>query len=319
MTRTPAKNRLEYAVTRLAEWGMNLLGWRGSLALGASLGVLGFDLFRFRRAVTLRNLREHRPPGLDERRLVATGRASYANFGRMVAEFMRLPGIDRSFIDRHVETRGLRHLDAALAGGRGAVLVTGHFGSWELMGCTLVRLGYPVDFVVGIQRNPLVQAQMNRLRTDAGIRVIDLRSTLAILKALRANRFAAMLCDQDAGRAGVFVDFLGGPASTVQGPARLAMAAGTVVIPGFIVRRRALEQCIVIEPPIRPEPGDRSAAVEEITRSYSRVIESYVARYPDHWLWAHRRWKTEPPAGSRRSPDQGGGTRPPKGWNGRPD
>jgi KDO2-lipid IV(A) lauroyltransferase len=159
----------------------------------------------------------------------------------------------------------------------------------------LKRLGYPLTFVVGVQRNRLVQDLMNRLRGECGISVIEPASLLETTRVLRQNRFIAMLSDQDARQQGVFVDFLGAPASTHAGAARLALLTGAPVITGFIIRTDATHHRIIIEEPVRIDRGmDRQESVLRITRAYTRSIEGYVRRHPDHWLWAHRRWKTRP-------------------------
>jgi KDO2-lipid IV(A) lauroyltransferase len=275
---------------------MRLLPARVSLRLAGWLGRLAFDVLGFRRSVTVSNLERHLPESIAQAGYTHVGRMSYVHFGMALAEFARLPYVDEVYIDENVTVEGLGHLDSVLARGKGAVLVTGHFGSWELMGCVLVRLGYPVTFVVGIQRNPLVQDLMNRIRRASGIDVIELTSTLTIIRRLKANRFVAFLSDQDAGRRGVFIEFLGQPASTPPGAAHLAMSSGAAIVPGFIARVDGLKQHIVIEAPIYPDPAScgRAGAVT-LTQAYTSTIEAYVRRYPDHWLWAHRRWKTGAP------------------------
>jgi KDO2-lipid IV(A) lauroyltransferase len=289
------EDRLEYLGVMAFVWVARILPARVAVWAGALLGRITFDVLRFRRAVTLANIETHLGRIGGAPGAVAIGRRAYAGFGRGIAEFSRLPCIDDDYIERHIETEGLDHLDRALEAGKGAVLVTGHFGSWELMGCVLVRLGYPLTFVVGVQRNRLVQNLMNRIRGVCGINVIEPTSLLATTRVLRNNRFIAMLSDQDAGRHGLFVDFLGAPASTPAGAARLALLTGAPVITGFIVGTGAMRHRIVIEEPVRI---DRSLSKEECTRSitqaFTATIESYVRRYPDHWLWAHRRWKTKP-------------------------
>ena len=163
------------------------------------------------------------------------------------------------------------------------------------MGCALVRLGYPLTFVVGVQRNRLVQRLMNRLRGECGISVIEPTSLLETTRVLRDNRFIAMLSDQDAGRDGVFVDFLGEAASTHAGAARLALLTGAPVITGFMIRTGLTRHRIVIEKPIHIDRSlERMEAVRRMTQAYTGSIESYVRQHPDQWLWAHRRWKTRP-------------------------
>jgi KDO2-lipid IV(A) lauroyltransferase len=289
------KDLMEYLGVIVFVRAMRILPNRMAVRIGGLLGRLAFDLFRIRRDVTLANLAAH----LDERgegsSFAVIGRRAYVNFGRAIAEFARVPCVDVDYIDRYIRFEGLSHLDRALEEGRGGVLVTGHFGSWELMGCVLVRMGYPVTFVVGVQRNLLVQDLMNRLRSECGIQVIQPASLLETTRVLRGNRFIAMLSDQDARRQGVFVDFLGEPASTHAGAARLALLTGAPIITGFVVRTGLTHHLIVIEEPIHMEQAvDREESLLKMTRAYTRSIEAYVRRHPDHWLWAHRRWKTRP-------------------------
>lgn len=272
---------------------VQVLPHRAAVWLGGLLGRIAFDAVGFRRRITVANIENHLSVGPSSPDPVGTGRQAYANFGRGLADFARIPLTDMTFIRDKMEFAGLEHLDAALRAGKGGVLVTGHFGSWELMGCALVRMGYPLTFVVGVQRNPLVQRLMNNLRGECGIDVIEPKSLLRTTRVLRENRFIALLSDQDAGREGLFVDFLGEPASTPPGAARLAVLTGAPVITGFIVRVGPNRHRIVIEHPAQfDENLSREENIRRLTEAYTASIESYVRRYPDHYLWAHRRWKT---------------------------
>jgi KDO2-lipid IV(A) lauroyltransferase len=294
MRRPTLEDRLEYAGVILFVKAARLLGAGGARWLGGTLGRVTFDVLRFRRGITLSNLREHLGRPASDREIDGLGRQVYMNFGMGLAEFARLPEADSECIADSMYLEGREHLDEALRCGKGGILVTGHFGSWELMGCVLVRLGYPISFVVGVQRNPLVQVLMNDLRKSCGIGIIEPTSLLAMTHALRENRFIAMLSDQDAGRRGIFVEFLGQMASTPQGAGRLAVMTGAPVIPGFIVREDGARQRIVITPPIYADQRSRKdQAAAQVTRAYTQVIEAYVRAHPNHWLWAHRRWKTQ--------------------------
>jgi len=275
--------------------GTRLLPARVSVWLAGVLGQVAFDVIGFRRKVTLSNLGRRLAGGRSDEEIENIGRRSYMHFGMSVAEFVRVPAVNQDYVDRYIRLDGLEHLDRALEGKKGAVLVTGHFGSWELMGRALVLSGYPMKFIVGVQRNPLVQDMMNDLRRAAGIGVVEPDSLLRITRSLRSNSLVAMLSDQDAGPHGVFIDFFGEKASTPQGAARLAMMTGAPVIPGFMVRLGGLRHQVVIEKPIEVPAGlSREEAVMEITRGFTAVIEKYAREYPDHYLWAHRRWKTRP-------------------------
>jgi KDO2-lipid IV(A) lauroyltransferase len=295
MKRPTIKDRFEYLGVIAFVRTMRLLPHAAAVRLGGVLGEIAFDVLRFRRSVTVANIEQHLGKGPGDAGAVALGRRAYAGFGMGLAEFARIPDTDLGFVKNNIETVGLDHLDRILKEGRGAVLVTGHFGSWELMGCALSRLGYPLTFVVGVQRNRLVQELMNRLRRDCGISIIEPTSLLAATRVLRDNRFIAMLSDQDAGRRGIFVDFMGEKASTPAGAARLAILTGAPLVTGFIMRLAPTRHRIVIEEPIYPDTSSgRDESVRKLTRAFTVAIESYVKRYPDHWLWAHRRWNSRP-------------------------
>jgi len=178
------------------------------------------------------------------------------------------------------------------------VLVTGHFGSWELMGARLKSHGYPVNFLVGEQKNRAVDDLMNHLRRSKGIGIIGMGASMRhVLRALKSNQFVAMLSDQDAGSRGVFVDFMGRPASTPFGPASFAVRTGAALIAAFILREDLARHRVILEAPLVPNAG---ASEEEeslrLTQQYTSLLEKYVRERPDHWLWLHRRWKTRPRA-----------------------
>ncbi len=300
MARATLEDRLEYAALAPVVLLLRLLPAGAALRLAALLGRLAFGVVGFRRGVVMDNLRarlraEDGGP-LDEAVLARIGSGCYAGFAMSMAEFARLPLVTPAYVKENIEVEGAEHLDRALRDGRGAVLVTGHYGSWELMGCVLVMMGYPITFAVGVQRNPLVQNLMNDLRRNAGIDIVQATSVLSLAKRVKSNKFVAMLSDQDAGPKGVFVDFLGAPASTPPGPARLALMTGAPLITGFITRSNTTRHLIRLEAPILPDGGAaREEAVRRITQEYTATLESYVRARPDHWLWGHRRWKTEPP------------------------
>jgi KDO2-lipid IV(A) lauroyltransferase len=267
--------------------------YRLALALGSFLGWLAFDVLRIRRKVTLTNLRN----SLSESRNELTGiaRRAYRNFGKSMVEYVLFPSLNKEKLERMVEVEGAEHFDEALKRGKGAVLVGGHFGSWELMGAGLSQKGYPIDFLVGEQHNLLVDNLMNDYRRSMGIGIIKMGTAAkGIIKALKDNRFVAMLSDQDAGSDGTVVEFFGRPASTPKGPAAFALKMDVPIIMGFIVRRQdGRRQRIIIEKPIHGQKtADKEEDIRKLTQAYTSVLENYIRRYPDHWFWPHRRWKS---------------------------
>ena len=198
------------------------------------------------------------------------------------------------------EVRGLEHLERALAGGRGAILLSGHVGNIELYGAFLAQRA-PVDFVVRALSNPRVEALLSRQRTAAGVGQISAAiGTRRVYRALRENRCVAMLADQDARRHGVFMPFLGTPASTALGPARIALATRAPIVTGFGFRRPDGRHELEVQPPLGDDPdaGDPRApgAAERLTALHVARLERWVRARPESWFWLHRRWKTAPPA-----------------------
>jgi KDO2-lipid IV(A) lauroyltransferase len=268
--------------------------WTGSLAAGAALGAIAHDL-GIRRRVAADNLARAFPerPAGERADLL---RAHYRELGRVAAEYARLDELARAPEGEVIAAlRGGEHLERARAAGRGGILLTGHFGNFELMGAVASRI-WPIDCVVQPLANPGVEETIMRVRAAAGMRLIPATTGLRrMLQALRANRFIAVLADQDARRHGVFVPFLGRLASTPVGPARLSLAAGSPIITGFIHRRPDGRHEIDLEEPIAPpDPGDPDPVVT-LTARHAARLERRVRERPEHWFWLHRRWKTAAP------------------------
>jgi KDO2-lipid IV(A) lauroyltransferase len=127
-----------------------------------------------------------------------------------------------------------------------------------------------------------------------GIGIIKMGvATRGVIKALRNNRFVAMLSDQDAGTDGAVVDFFGYPASTPKGPAAFALKTGAPVIMAFIIRKNNGKQRVILEEPIYiQESSNKEEDIRKLTQAYTSLLEDYVRKYPDHWFWPHRRWKS---------------------------
>lgn len=288
------RHRIEYAGVRLILLGVRLFPLRLLVAVGSSLGWVAFRLLRLRRDVSVGNV--SKALGVPAREAQRIALRCYRNLGRSLMEFAAFGNLSRDRVNQMVSFEGLENLDRALAGGRGAVLFTGHFGNWELLGAGLAAAGYPIHFLVGEQSNRLVDDTMNRLRRAQGIGIVSRRNALRkVLRLLNANQFVALLADQDARSSGVFVEFFGQPASTVKGPALFALKHNCPVIPGFIIRRADGTHLARIETALWPRRDlSREEAIGDLTQRYTQVLERYARAFPDHYFWPHRRWKTKP-------------------------
>jgi len=286
------KHKIEYWITYLVGALVRILPYSWAQAFGSFLGWLAFDVVRIRRRVTLINLKNSL--GLERKELVKIGRRAYKNFAKSMVEYSLFPSLDKDKILKMTEFEGLENFDEALRKGKGAILVAGHFGSWELMGAATSQKGYPIDFLVGEQHNLLVDNMMNDYRSSMGIGIIKMGvAAKGIIKALKENRFVAMLSDQDAGSDGTVVEFFNRPASTPKGPAAFALKMDAPIIMGFIIRQENKKQRIIFEKPIYGEKtSDKEEDIRNLTQAYTRKLEEYIRRFPDHWFWPHRRWKS---------------------------
>ncbi len=295
---------LQYWLLCLTGWWANLLPPRMALGFGAVLGGLGY-VAGVRRDVALANLSRafpEKPP----REVAAIARKLYRNLGRNLVELLRFRNQSKSYIAALVSFEGEEHIKTALAAGRGAILVSGHFGNWELYAAAIASAGYPFSVVVYPQHNARVDALLNRLRQGAGVGIIYKRNAAKdVLRSLAANRLVTMLADQDAGPDGVFVNFFGRPASTTRGPALFAVKTGAPIITGVIVREPGGRHRGIVDPPLfADQAADREAEIARLTQEAAVRLERRVREHPDHWYWVHRRWKTAP--GGERSAGYGG-------------
>jgi KDO2-lipid IV(A) lauroyltransferase len=273
--------------------GVEALSWRRSLALGAALGdsarILGV-----RRQVAEHNLAQAFPEKTPEERAQILVE-HYRELGRVACEYARLPALVGAPPGEVVaEVRGLEHLIAARDAGRGAILLTGHFGHFELLGAYLGRT-HPVDFVVKGLSNPAVEAWIGERRRRAGVGSIPVGAGVRrVFEALRQNRWVAMVADQDARGRGVFVPFLGRSSSTPIGPAEIAIRTGAPLVMGFGVRGRDGRHRLDVLPPLPVPATDRHQAAVGLTARHVACLEDWIRRYPASWFWLHRRWKTAP-------------------------
>ena len=222
------------------------------------------------------------------------------------------------------EVRGQEHIEATR--GRGAILLSGHFSNVELLAATFAQF-HPVDAIVRPLSNPGVEAMLATQRRLAGLGAIPAdRGIRRVYESLRAGHWVAVLGDQDARRHGAFVPFLGRPASTALGPARLALSARVPIIMGFVSREPDGRVILEVEPPLALEDRDAPDAALRLTALHSARLEARIRARPEMWFWLHKRWKTAPHAestptaptrtGAREAP--GGISAHATGWAGEP-
>jgi KDO2-lipid IV(A) lauroyltransferase len=291
------RHRVEY-------WAaVGLLRFLGGLPLRlarwvcALLAGLSYYLWPRLRRVGLFNLRLAFPDW-PERRRRRVLRGVFQNLGRMLADFACFSRWKRENIERLIIYDGFENYARARERGKGVLFLTAHFGNWELSAFAHGVYGYPLDFVVREMDNPLLDSLINRYRHLSGGRAIEKKDfARQTLRALHQGEAVGILMDQNMlPGEGAFVDFLGCPACTTTGPARIARKTGAPLVLGLVIWDARMKKYKLRFDPVewikRDDPEEEVVAN---TANFTRLIEEYVRRYPDQWLWVHRRWKTRPP------------------------
>jgi KDO2-lipid IV(A) lauroyltransferase len=235
----------------------------------------------------------------DERRRVMVGH--FENLGRHLAEIAQLGGSHRNVLLAGIEVEGFEHYQAARESSPdgGVILMTAHFGAWEMCAAGLVQRGLPLVAIHRELGNPLVEQMVRDWRSAIGLELLPLgRAAVGALRVLRQGRTLVALADQNAGREeGLFVPFFGRPASTRSALVRLAMRTGAPLVPAYAFRQAgspAGRHRIRFFPALELEREGAEGALERNLTHMNRAIEEAIRQAPDHWMWGHRRWRTRP-------------------------
>ena len=302
MSARPLRHIVEYALFRGFSGALSLAPEPFALGLGSAAGWLVGSVLRLRRREVDEHLRIAFPEeSVAWRRSVAL--ASYRHLGRQAAVVFRLRTADPDVIRGRVVVDGSEELRSALTDGKGAIVVTGHLGNWELGGVILAGFRAPVYAVAKRMANRRFDADLDRLRKRMGIVPVEPAAAPGVvLRALAQGCIAAFVADQDAHEGGVFVPFFGRPAATPRGAALLALRSGAPLFLGVAHCERwgAAHYRALLERVEVPRTGDLERDVTALTEAYTRALERAVRARPEQYLWQHRRWKTLPPA----APDQ---------------
>jgi Kdo2-lipid IVA lauroyltransferase/acyltransferase len=298
----PIQARIEYAGVAAVAAAFRAMPLARAVRAGAGMGGWAMKLDRFNRPIALKNLEIAFPEKTVPQRL-AILRAMYRNWGRMLAEWTHFGEFSRANIERFVTSEGKevwKEVEQRYPG-KGALVLTAHFGNFELLPLAHSIYGHPIAFVYRPLRNPLIDAVVAGMRTSHGNRMIPRKTGgREMFRLLRQNWMVAIMLDLDV-RKGVFADFFGLPASTSDGMARLAMATGAPVAPCVLVRQGdTTRHTISIRPIIEiVKDSNREECVRENTQRFTTALEGLIREHPDHWNWIHRRWKTRPPGQKR--------------------
>jgi len=291
------RHRLEYALVWPVVKILGALPRSLSRALAMLLAGAVYHLHGRLRRVGLRNLEMAYPqmPLRQRRRMV---RRVFVSLGRQLAEFCMFPRYTRENVGQVAVYEGFENFDAAQRRGQGVLFLTAHLGGWEIGSFAHSVYGHPLRVVVRALDNPYLDRMVDRCRTLHGNTTFEKQDfARGLISAMRAGETVGLLMDQNmTPPAGVFVDFFGIPACTAGGIARVALRTDASVVPAFTIWDETLRKYRITFAPrlMLEKTGDLERDVVAATQLFTSVIEEYVRKYPDQWLWVHRRWKTRP-------------------------
>ena len=291
------RRRLEYLLVRSLQALVRVLPDSLVRASGDALGALFFVLDRPHRRVAEDNLARAFPSrSAEERRAIV--RAAFKHFGRLLFEILKFSTLSPEELLTRVEFDGGERVRLAYGQGKGVLFITGHFGFWELH-----AVAHPLQFEpIGVLARTLDNAQLNTLleqiRQRTGNTVIYRQGSIRrVMRLLSERHGVAVLIDQHIqGPDAVYVEFFERRAATTSAVAALALRTGAPVVPVFALPLPDGRYRLIYEHPVEPPSADSEDAIREFTQRCTDVLEMYVRRHPDLWLWMHRRWRDDQPA-----------------------
>lgn len=288
--------RIEYALAWVLLKFIGALPRSLARAAGVSLAWMIYLLHRKLRRVGMRNLALAFPEkGRWARAKILRG--VFTSLGRQIAEVCLFPKYTRENVSKNVVYEGFENFERALARKKGVLFLTAHLGAWELSAFAHSLYGYPLNVVMRPLDNPYLDRMARDYRTRHGNKAVDKDFARGLIAAMRRGETVGVLMDTNMITSqGVFVDFFGIQACTASGIARVALKTDAAVVPGFTIWDPALKKYRLRFDPAAKliRTGNTPADVVANTALFTKIIEDYVRRYPDQWLWVHRRWKTRP-------------------------
>jgi KDO2-lipid IV(A) lauroyltransferase len=291
---------LQYLGIRTVEMFVQMFPINAALVVARAMGH-GWYLFnRKHRQRALEHLRaSFSEEEMSDRQARRIARKSCEHFAMLAVETMFTPRLIKpSTWHRFVRLGDIRAALDKMLEGKTTLVLSGHFGNWEVLAYTMATIGFRINAVARPLDNPYINDHFYGIRTRSGLRILDKKGVSELLEdIIAAGQEIGFVADQNAGRKGLFVDFFGRKASTYKTIALLAIRYELPIIVGYARRvghhykfELGCQDLIVPE-----DWKDKDDELFYVTQRFTKAIEYLVRKYPDQYLWIHRRWKTRPP------------------------
>lgn len=274
-----------------------LLPYKACLSYGRALVTLLYPIATKHRKIALENI-SYAFPNLSEDEKLILLKKSFLHLGNLLAGSLWAPRLTREWMDQYLvyDENSLNIEKQTIEEGIGVVLISGHLGTWEIlvqfMGVRMKGAGIYKKI-----RNPYIDKWLRKLRANNGIKLVPMEDSAQVVKLLKNGYWVGFGSDQNAGKAGIFVDFLNRKASTFQGPALMAYLTGSKILVysalsgenGKVIIR--VNDLGVIN---KKEFPDRETAIRTFTERWTKSLENEIKLFPEQYFWVHRRWRTKP-------------------------
>jgi KDO2-lipid IV(A) lauroyltransferase len=284
---------LQILTIRLVLYLFQILPEGLTLALGRWFGLFWFHVVPYRRRLVMENLRKAFSRKKTDAEIRALARENFIHYGLYLAEFLRLPGMSQTDLLKKIKIQETRHIHAALAKGKGAIVICGHYGNFDMMAIAQSLAGFECHIITKTIKNKSVDLFWQKIREEKGVKFLPKKeSAFSILKLLKKNKIVVMIIDQHMKKnKGVKVRFFDRPAWTMKAVAMIALKTGSPVVPVFSWREGGLHY-LTTGPEIPLVKGGSSDETLLLsTQKFNDVIEGFIRKHPEQWIWIHRRWK----------------------------
>ncbi|MFH0778795.1 MAG: lysophospholipid acyltransferase family protein [Candidatus Eisenbacteria bacterium] len=285
-------------VFNIVRWTVSAMPVRMGYFVARKLAGVHYRFFPGRRSGVLSNVR-HVLTDSPSPRFRTMGERQVAElifrrFNGFLFEFFRMSRLRARDLPKTAAFKGLHHVDAALAKGKGVIVATAHIGNWEFGGLALSLLGYRLHVVAGVQFSKYLSEHVKNLKRRHDINVVSPEEGYRVLfRALHNNEVVVLLVDGDVFVNGLSLDFFSRPARIPSGAAALSLRTGAPIVPGYVRAEGGFRFEVVVDEPIFPHStGNKSEDVEKLTRQVLSKVESYIEENLDQWCIFREIWSS---------------------------